>query len=193
MDQQAPALPPLLQDQLDDEPIHVLSARPESRFAYVERERQVGFPSLTPIYRQAALDFVLSGLTFKAIAQALECPLRTVQNMFGDPLMRAFIADLQKEYAIHRLLDAQWVEAQILKNLPKFEGEEAIPVVTKDGEQVNRKRFHGKELIAIYKHFGGNADQKKMGGVHVTIDFGSMGVHMEGADKDVVVTPIIDA
>lgn len=191
METEALTLPPLLQDQPYAEPIPDLPAQHESRFAFVERERLSGFPSLDPVQRQVALDFVLSGSTLKAIAEERQCPLRTIQNMFGDPLLRAFIGELQKEYAAHKMLDGQWVEAQILKNLPKFEGEEAIPVVTREGEQVMRKKWHGKELVAIYKHFGGNPDQKKNGGVYVTIDFNRMGVRTD-VTAELTVSPIID-
>jgi hypothetical protein len=83
------------------------------------------------------------------------------------------------------------VEAQILKNLPKFEGDEPIPVVTREGEQVMRKKWHGKELVAIYKHFGGNPDQKKNGGVYVTIDFNRMGVKTD-VTAELTVSPVID-
>jgi hypothetical protein len=153
--------------------------------AYIERERLAGFPSLTAIQRHVALEFVLSGATLKALAEAMEFTLGDIRRMFGDPIVRAFISELQKEYAIHRLLTEQWVETQILKNLPKFEGEEPVPVVTRDGDEVMRRKFHGRELIALYKAFGGNADQKKSGGVHVTIDFGSMGVAMPSTVIDV--------
>lgn len=176
MDKEGFQLPPLLQDRAYEEPAPDLPVTLEGRHAFVERERLSGFPSITPIQRQVALEFVLSGATLKALAEMLEFPLAQVQRMFGDPILRAFISELQKEFAVHRLLTEQWVESQILKNLPKFEGEEPIPVVTREGEQVMRKKWHGKELVAIYKAFGGNPDQKKNGGVHVTIDFNAMGV-----------------
>jgi hypothetical protein len=167
------------------EPAPDLPVTFEGRTAFVERERLSGFPSLSPIQRQIALEFVLSGATLNALAKTLEFPLAQVQRMFGDPILRAFISELQKEFAVHRLLTEQWVEAQILKNLPKFEGDEPIPIVTREGEQVQRCKFHGKELVAIYKAFGGNADQKKNGGVHVTIDFNAMGVTRDADIIDV--------
>jgi hypothetical protein len=179
LDKEGFQLPPLLQDRAYEAPAPDLPVTFESRAAFVERERLAGFPSINPIQRQVALEFVLSGATLKALAQQLDYPLAQVQRMFGDPILRAFITELQKEFAAHRLLTEQWVESQILKNMPKFEGEEPIPVVTREGEQVLRNKFHGKELVAIYKAFGGNADQKKNGGVHVTIDFGRMGVSMD--------------
>jgi hypothetical protein len=157
----------------------------------VERERLDGFPTLDPIQRQLAIEFVIAGSTLKQLAVTLDVPLTAVRRMLADPFLRAFISDLQKEMAVHRLINEQWVEAQILKNLPKFEGDEPIPVVTRDGLEVMRNKFHSKELVAIYKAFGGNADQKKNGGVHVTIDFGSMGVSMP-SDEPITVTPIFD-
>lgn len=154
-----------------------------SRHAAIERERQAGFPSLSPMQRKIAIDFVLTGTTIPALARELQIPPRHLIYMMGDPLLRAFIADLQKEYAAHRLIDSTWIETQILKAMPKLEGEETVPCVTRDGDEVMRHKYHAKELVSIFKHFGGNQDQKKMGGVHFTIDFGAMGVRME-ADSD---------
>lgn len=147
--------------------------------AEIERERVAGFPTLSLLHQQLAVDFALTGVSFYALAKAHELELRDVVRMFGHPLMRALVTDLQKEYAQHRLINAQWVEAQIIRNMPKLEGDEPIPVVTKDGDQVMRNKYHAKELVSIFKAFGGNEDQKKMGGVHVTIDFGALGVSME--------------
>lgn len=175
MEQERVSLPPLLQDRAYEEPAD-LAVSYNMRAAIVERERLSGFPSLNAVHQQIALDFVLSGMTIKALAKQHEMKEVQVHRLFGDPLLRAFISELQKEMTVHRLLTEQWVEVNILKNMPKFEGEEAVPFITKDGEQVFRKKWHAKELVAIFKHFGGNPDQKKAGGVHVNINFEAMGV-----------------
>ena len=147
--------------------------------AMVERERQAGYPSLDAFHRQVAIDFVLEAASVATIAKKHEIPSSQVHLLFALPLLRAFMSDLQKEYMAYKLIDAGWIEAQIIKNMPKLEGDEPVPCVTRDGDEVMRHKYHAKELIAIFKHFGGNADQKKVGGVHVSIDFGSLGVRMD--------------
>jgi hypothetical protein len=179
--------PPAASDALWVQPVP-MPRRVALSPADVEHERLAGFPTLDAIQRQLAIEFVISGATLKALADTLDLSLPMIRRLMADPILRAFISDLQKEMAVHRLINEQWVEAQILKNLPKFEGEEPIPVVTRDGDQVMRNKFHSKELVALYKAFGGNADQKKNGGVHVTIDFGSMGVSMPD-DSHVIDVP----
>jgi hypothetical protein len=185
MEREEYPLPPLLQDRAYCPPDPEMPLALEGRAARVEKERLAGFPSLNSVQRQIALEFVLSGATLAALAKEMDIPRPAINRMLADPILRAFIAELQKEMAVHRLLNEQWVESQILKNLPKFEGEEPIPIITREGDQVERCKFHGKELIALYKAFGGNADQKKNGGVHVTIDFGAMGVSMPSTTIDV--------
>lgn len=155
--------------------------------ADVERERREGYPNLSVFHRQIAIDFVTGGDTIKSIASRHELEPRHVLAMFGLPLLRAFIADLQREYMAHRLIDGAWVETQIIKNMPKLEGEEPVPCVTREGDEVMRCKYHSKELMTLFKHFGGNADQKKQGGFHVTIDFGAMGVRMDAEPEGTVI------
>lgn len=142
----------------------------------VAKAREEGFTCLTPIERQFALEFVVSGSTLKALATQFEIPLPNLTRMYNDPVVRAFIADLQAEVLQHKLINEQWVESQIMKIWPQLIGEETVPMVDKSGAAFNAKKFHSTEVTSLLKHFGGNQDQKKVGGVMVQINFGAMGV-----------------
>jgi len=142
----------------------------------VIKAREDGFVCLTPLERQFALEFVVSGCTLKALATQFDIPLRDITKMYNDPVVRGFIADLQAEVLQHKLINEQWVESQIMKIWPQLMGEETVPLVDKSGAAFNAKKFHATEVTSLLKHFGGNSDQKHAGGVHVQINFGAMGV-----------------
>lgn len=147
---------------------------PQSRS--VEKAREDGYTCLTPLERQVAIEFATSGCTLKEVARILGQPLGDVKHAFKDPVVRAFIHDLQMEIAAHKIINAAWVEQQVLEIWPQLRGLESVHLINKSGEQIVAKKFHAPEVASILKHFSGNADQKKAGGVQVTINFGDMGV-----------------
>lgn len=141
-----------------------------------EQARADGFKCLSPVERAVAIEFAVTGHTLRQVAEDLQQPLATVKAVFGSPLVRAFIHDLQNEIAQHKIVNAAWVEQQVLKLWPQFTGEEEVNLVNKAGEQIEAKKFHAPEVASILKHFGGNKDQKAAGGISVVINFGDMGV-----------------
>lgn len=142
----------------------------------VDQAREGGFVCLTPLERAVAIEFATTGHTLAQVAKDMGQPLGEVRRAFGSPIVRAFIADLQAEIAAHKIVNAAWVEQQVLKLWPQLIGEEEVNLVNKSGEQITAKKFHGPEVASIIKHFSGNGDQKKAGGVQVVINFGDMGV-----------------
>ena len=142
----------------------------------IEEARQDGYQSLTPLERAVGIEFATTGNTLKAIADTLRQPLHDVRKAFNDPLTRAFIKDLQDEVFAHKAINAAWVEQQVLTIWPQLIGEEPIFTINKSGDEVFARKFHGPEVASILKHFSGNSDQKKVGGVNVVINFGDMGV-----------------
>lgn len=142
----------------------------------VEAARKDGYRCLGPIETAVAIEFAVTGATLSEVARSLGRPLAEVKKAFGNPIARAFIADLQAEIAQHKVVNAAWVEQQILRVWPQLIGEEEVNMINKSGDQVYAKKFHGPEVASILKHFSGNADQKKVGGVNVMINFEAMGV-----------------
>lgn len=142
----------------------------------IEAARKEGYIALEPICKQVAIEFVTTGHTLKQIAYDMGQPLGEIRRAFAHPLTRAFIADLQNEMAQHKIINASWVESQILAVWPQLRGEEDVEKINMKGEQVRGRHFHGPEVVAVLKHFSGNADQKAAGGVNVVINFGDMGV-----------------
>lgn len=152
----------------------------------VQKAREEGFTCLTPIERQFALEFVVSGSTLKALAAQFEMPLSNATKIYNDPVVRAFMADLQAEVLQHKLINEAWVEGQIMKIWPQLIGEEPVPLVDKSGAAFQARKFHSTEVTSLLKHFGGNQDQKKAGGVMVQINFGAMGVQPPEVETKVI-------
>lgn len=146
---------------------------------FIEEARGNGYLMLPVQNRQIAMEFVVSGLSLRGLARQMGASYETIRKAVNDPLTRAFIADLQAEVSQHRIINAAWVENQILEIWPRLTGEEPVAMVTKDGGQFEAKKFHGPEVTSILKHFSGNGDQKKLGGTQVVINFGDMGVTRE--------------
>lgn len=154
-----------------------------------EQARADGFKCLSPLERAVAIEFATTGHTLKQVASDMNQPLAAVRAAFNSPLVRALIYDIQQEIAAHKIVNAAWVEQQVLAVWPKLIGEDEVNLVNKSGEQITAKKFHGPEVASIIKHFSGNGDQKKTGGVQVNINFGDMGVgrpapaiNIEGAE-----------
>lgn len=144
----------------------------------VEEARAGGFVVLTPLEKAVAIEFATTGASLKEIAATLRQPLADVKAAFNGPLCRAFVHDLQMEIAQHKVINAAWVEGQVLKIWPQLTGEEEVYTINKAGEEVFARKFHGPEITSILKHFSGNADQKAAGGgMNISINFGDMGVN----------------
>jgi hypothetical protein len=144
----------------------------------VSLARAEGYINLTPIQRQFALEFVLSGTTLRKIARLMDVPQPFVQKMYNNPVVRAYIADLQKEVAAHKLVNDQWVENQIMKVLPMLMGEVPVDIVTSKGSHVRKRKFHAAEIASLLKHFGGGVQDSKTGfgagGVNIQINLADM-------------------
>lgn len=153
----------------------------------VEAARQDGYQCLSPLERAVGIEFATTGHTLKAIAADISQPITDVRRAFNDPVVRAFIKDLQDEVFAHKAVNAAWVEQQILSIWPQLIGEEPVFAINKSGDEVFARKFHGPEVTSILKHFSGNAEQKKVGGVNVTINFGDMGVDQKAPFIDSVV------
>lgn len=152
-----------------------------------DRAREEGYVCLTPLERAVAIEFATTGHTLRQVARDLGQPLGDVRAAFGSPIVRALIHDLQEEVAKHKIINAAWVEQQVLAIWPQLIGEEEVNLVNKAGEQFSAKKFHASEVASLIRHFSGNKDQKNAGGVQVMINFGDMGVDQKPAIDSVEV------
>lgn len=142
-----------------------------------EKARAEGYTCLSPLERAVAIEFATTGHTVRQVAKDLGQPLGEVRRAFGSPIVRALIHDLHEEIAKHKIINAAWVEQQVMAVWPQLIGEEEVNLVdAKTGEQYSGKKFHASEVASLIRHFSGNKDQTNAGGVQVMINFGDMGV-----------------
>jgi len=180
-------LPALLVN--DEEP--QWTKEPKGISARVAQAREEGYVSLAPFQLQFALEFVLSGTSLRKIARLMDLPVPVVQRMYNEPVTRAYIADLQKEVAAQRIINDQWIENQIMRNMPKLLGEEPVDIVTSKGCHIRKKKYHGPEIVSLLKHFS-SQDQKighggGKGQVNVQINLGEMMTNPNDIQNAVIV------
>src|SRR5688572_25820060 len=99
----------------------------------VDQAREGGWVCLTPLERQFAMEFVVSGNTLKQIAAEMGQPRSIINGLYNSPLVRGFIYDLQQEILQHRLINEAWVEGQLMRLWPQFTGQEDVALVDKNG------------------------------------------------------------
>lgn len=142
----------------------------------VARLKETGWQDLPPMSRAFAIEFVSGRGTIKAAAEALGITPMEARREYNSPVTRAFIATLQDEIAAHRVINAQWVESQLMELWPKLIGEEDVALVSPAGEQILARKFHAADVTSLLKHFGGDANKVKNTGVQISINFDGMGI-----------------
>jgi predicted transcriptional regulator len=160
----------------------------------IDQARADGWVVLTPMQQRVAIEFATSGMSAKDVAKACGETPAFVRQCLANPIIRAFISDLHAEISKHKIINSAWVEQQLLEQWPKLTGEEEVPLINaKEGISYNGKKYHSAEVVAVLKHFSGNGDQKKAGGVQVVINFGDMGVSRAPPIKSIDVSGAEDA
>lgn len=85
-----------------------------------------------------------------------------------EPMVMAFIKDLQVHLDHRSVISKDFVSLQWLKMLPKLMGEENVPMVdAKTGMEYSAAKFHPSEAVALLKELGKSAgfyDNDKNGG-----------------------------
>jgi hypothetical protein len=128
-----------------------------------------------------AVEYITNGFKHREAAMEVGLHAGTGLTRLRDPLIGAFIAHLQSQNNIAKLITTQFVEAQYLEILPKLKGEEEIDVVDiKEGVSVKVKKFHSAELVSVLRDLGKSSgyiapDLGPSGGnVNVQINLGDL-------------------
>lgn len=105
----------------------------------------------------------------------------TGAKWFREPLVNAFITEIQSEYQRRSVVDADFVRTQWLQMLPKVMGDEAVPMVLNDGTQIEGRKFHASdatrvltELSKSTKFYEGGSGNN--GAVSININLDAMGI-----------------
>jgi len=143
----------------------------------IKKHREEGWLNLEPHKRAFAISYVQSNSYVQA-AKDIKKPGMGARYL-RDPLVKALIADLQKEMFEVSLINRQFVEQKMIETLEKLEGNESVPMVTGQGIAIKEKKFHSGEVVNLLKEMGkisGIIPEKEVaaGGVQVTINMGAL-------------------
>jgi hypothetical protein len=78
----------------------------------------------------------------------------TGRTWLREPLVLAFIGDLQAHLDSRTVISKDFVHLQWLKVLPKLMGEESVPMIDRAGREYDARRFHAAESVALIKELG---------------------------------------
>ena len=151
---------------------------PEQILEYIKVQKHRGWPDLDPKHREFANEYLINGFKHREAAKevGVSDPTRAMRN----PLVRAYIANLQELNGNIRLLNQQFVEQRYMELIPKLMGEEEVPIFdVKEGISVNAKKFHSAETVAVLRDLGKasgyQADEEKASQVvNVQINIGDL-------------------
>lgn len=141
-----------------------------------------------PLNKRAfALSYIMSYNHREAAKEAGFVPDRGI-SLLRDPMISAFIAHLQDEIHISNVVTADFVRHHMVSLIPKLSGEEEVPMVLPNGEEIIAKKFHSGELINLLKElakstkFYEDGSGQGNGGVTVNINVAALlgGGHNEG-------------
>ena len=125
-----------------------------------------------------AVEYITNGYNHRDAAKSVGLKPNTGLAKIRQPLVKAFIAHLQKSSHNAKIITQTFVEQKYLEILPKLMGEEDVPIYDhKEGVTVDARKFHSAEVVSVLRDLGKAAgyvapEGPKGGNVNVTIDLG---------------------
>lgn len=116
-----------------------------------------GFEDLTEEQKLFAMAYVET-YVIKSSAEQAKVSATTAGKWLRDPLMLAFINELQSHLNNRSVISKDFVNLQWLKLMPKLLGEEEVPMVDKDGCEFSAKKFHSTESVSLLKELSKATD-----------------------------------
>ena len=144
----------------------------------IARNKANGFEDLDHQRKAFALSYA-SNYNHRDAAEEAGFPPGRGIKLIREPLVAALISHLQEETAMANFVTADFVRAHWLRVIPMLMGEEEVPHVLADGEEVSVKRFFPGELNNVLKELAKSTkfyeDGSGGGGnVNVNIDMGAL-------------------
>jgi len=158
----------------------------------VERHRKEGWKNLDPEYVTFALCFVNTS-SYVSASDAAGISRPRGKDLLSNPVVRALIADLQKEAHETNIVTEELIRTKLLELLPKLMGEEEIPIVLSNGAMVMERKFFPGEARAALESLGksiglGVNEGIKVAPVQVNINLDNLvaqpTVTVDGKDSD---------
>lgn len=111
-----------------------------------------GWHSLPPAEQAFVAAYVNEGYSLRDAAISIGIAEAVCKKYLSRADVRAAIVEVQTELDSIDFLNEKWVRAQLLKLYPKVIGEEAVPIVTAQGEKVNAHKFMPEIAMKIIEY-----------------------------------------
>lgn len=119
--------------------------------AVIERNKQNGWEDLTA-QRKAFAMYYLASYDHRDAAKKVKFSADFGTSLIREPLLSAYIAELQGQDLISNIVTEDFVRTQWLNLIPILSGQVEIPLgVNADGDQLNGKQFNAAALNATIK------------------------------------------
>lgn len=118
--------------------------------AQIERNKTSNWEDLDPQRKAFALNYVII-YDHRHSAKLAGFSPDSGLRLLREPLLSAYIANLQEEDYITNLITEDFIRVQFLNLIPMLSGQVEVPIVNKDGYSSNVKKFFPGELVSVLK------------------------------------------
>jgi len=122
----------------------------EQLAAVIERNKANGWEDLSAQRKAFAMHFLLN-YDHRAAAKKVKFSLEMGAKLIREPLLSAYISELQSQDLISNIVTEDFVRTQWLNLIPILSGQVEIPIVLADGSEINARKFHAAELNNVLK------------------------------------------
>lgn len=153
----------------------------------IARNRENDWPDLDAQRKAFALFFV-EDYNHKKAAEKAGFSSSKGSALLREPLLMAYINDCQKALAERSFINRDFVNLQWLKLLPKVMGDEAVSMVSKDGDEFLARKFDSAGAAKVLTELSKSTDfyvngSGQTAAVTVNIDLGALGLTPQTTEK----------
>lgn len=138
----------------------------------VEYMREIGW-SEYPIERKTFYQEYLKSYNRKDAALCVGISVSEAQQWLRDPIGNAFMSDLTENSQIRTNITEDFVRTMWMNLLPKLMGEEDVPMVTPQGDQITVKKFEPNATVAALREISKSTkfyeDGSGQGGINLQL------------------------
>ncbi len=151
----------------------------EDTKSLIERNKKTNWEDLTDQRKAFAYEYIANGYNHRNAAHKVGIAKNSAVRLLREPLVSAFISHLQEEHFTSAIITKQFVEHQYLELIPYLKGEQAIPMVTGQGVELDACKFHASELTAVLRDLSKvtgyvKEEENNKGQVQIFMDFGAV-------------------
>ena len=131
------------------------------------------FESLEDVEKQFVVAYQQSGYSLSRAQELTGMPWKQSRALLNDPKVKKAILEVQEDLDSISILNEKWVNAQLMRLMPMVMGDEDIPIVLANGDQVYRKKAMPDVALKIVEYVRPKAHKPSVM-VNVGRDFSAM-------------------